>query len=260
MEPNEQTPLPVRIYNPRGVALDGVRVEITTGYPTAALATQEVRIDAIGPGEAADLSGRMSARFTSGDGYLAPVRFEVTVTYDGWLQDRRALYVDVVPERMPAIDAVEVLDGRTKTFPVFHQQGNQGGGEAIERTVTEGSGDGDGVLEPGETATVWVRIPQGRDPFDKNTWHRAKVRTRSPWVAEIGDIREEKEREWTGAQHRTSLIQLAADAPKGEAISLLLECESWSFVATPDVRYGPEKHYQPIQRHRRHLFRMMLSE
>ncbi|MCB9384598.1 MAG: hypothetical protein H6509_08280 [Bryobacterales bacterium] len=254
--PNEPTALPVRIYNPRGEALEDVRVEISTQYPTAALTKESVTIEHIGPGEEADLSGKLSARFTSGDGDLAPVRFEVTTTYDGWLQDKRSFYVDVIPERMPPIDAVEILDGRTFTFQVFRQQGNQGGGSTIERTVTEGSGDGDGVLEPGETATVWVRIPQGLDPFDKNSWHRAKVRSRSPWVEESEDLREEKQREWTGAQHRSSVIRLTPDAPKGEPIPLLLECESWSFVATPDVRYGTELHYQPIQRHRRHLFKL----
>ena len=259
VEPNAQTPLPIRIYNPRAEPLQEVRVQISTEYPTAALATHDVTVDTIAPGAFVDLSDRFSARFTSGGGYLAPVRFDVTATYDDWLQDKRSFYVSVVPDSMAKLDAVEILDGRTRTFNVFRQQGNQGGGKAIERTVTEGDGDGDGVLEPGESATVWVRIPQGLDPFDKNTWHRAKIHTESPWLEEIADIREAKQREWTGAQNRTSLVRLEEDTPPASPIALLLDCESWSFVATPDVRFGPEKHYQPIQRHQRHLFRMVVN-
>jgi hypothetical protein len=38
----------------------------------------------------------------------------------------------------------------------------------VTRTVTEGKGNGNGVLEPGEEATIWVRMRQGLDPFDKN--------------------------------------------------------------------------------------------
>ena len=143
----------------------------------------------------------------------------VTVTYDDWLQDKRSFYVEVIPESMAELDKVEILDGRTRTFNVFRQQGNQGGGKAIERTVTEGEGDGDGVLEPGESATVWVRIPQGLDPFDKNTWHRAKIHTESPWLKEIADIRETKQREWTGAQNRTSLVRLEEDTPPASPIA-----------------------------------------
>src|SRR5881397_1128231 len=58
----------------------------------------------------------------------------------------------------------------TSTFKVFRQSGNQGGGAAIERTVSEGKGNGNGVPEPGEKVTIWVKMTQGMDPFDKNTW------------------------------------------------------------------------------------------
>ncbi len=252
--PNEDRPLPIRVFNPRGVALKDVRVRISTEDPTAELSREEVTIAEIPAGGVVDLSERFTARFTSGDGYLAPLRFDVRLSYDGWLSYERSFDVRVIPERVPEPDAVEVLDGRTRTFEVFRQQGNQGGGQAIEREVTEGSGDGDGVLEPGETATIWVRIGQGLDPFDKNTWHRAKVFSDSPWIAEVGDIQEPKQREWTGAQSRTSLIRMSADTPGGSEIRLLLDCESWSFDFTPDVRYGKEKLYQAFQRHRRHLY------
>jgi len=67
------------------------------------------------------------------------------------------------------------MDGRTKAFRVFRQKGNQGGGSAVERTVTEGKANGNGVLEPGEEATIWVKLAQGHDPFDKGNWHRARV-------------------------------------------------------------------------------------
>ena len=258
VQPGAAEPLPVSIYNPRGEPLEDVTVELATLFPTAKLTSESVTIPSIPPGESVDLSDRLAAKFTAGDGYFAPVRFDATVTFDGWHQDSRFFYVDMAPEVMPQPAEIEILDGRTLTFDVFHQQGNQGGGWNIERTVTEGSGDGDGKLEPGEEATIWVRIRQGLDPFDKNTWHRAKVHSDSPWIDEVGDIQELKEREWTGAQHRSSLVRLADDAPRDAQPGLILECETWSFVATPDLRFGPEVHYQPIQRHRPHLFQLKL--
>jgi hypothetical protein len=137
---------------------------------------------------------------------------------------------------------------------VFHQKGNQGGGSSIQRTVTEGKGNGNGVLEPGEQATIWVKLAQGLDPFDKNNWCRAKVYTNSPWLAEIGDIEEEKQREWTGAQSRTSLLEFKVDAPAGTEIPVILDCESWSFAFMPDVRYGKEPLYQAFQLHKHNQF------
>jgi hypothetical protein len=142
---------------------------------------------------------------------------------------------------------------------VFRQKGNQGGGAAVERTVTEGSGNGNGILEPGETATIWVKLPQGLDPFDKNNWRRVKVRASSPDVEEVADIQEEKQRECTGAQERTSLIHWRAGAAKGTLGRLVLDSESWSFSFTPDFHYGRELLHQAFQRHAHTLHQLELT-
>jgi hypothetical protein len=97
------------------------------------------------------------------------------------------------------------------------------------------------------------------DPFDKNNWYRCKVYSDSSYITEAGDIRENKQREWTGAQSRTSLIRLSRETPPGTKIELLLDNESWSFHFTPDVRYGKEKLYQAFQLHRNHLHRIELK-
>ena len=122
-------------------------------------------------------------------------------------------------------------------------------------SVTEGKGNGNGILEPGEEATFWVRMEQGMDPFDKNTWHRCKVHTDSPWLAETGDIKNPKQREWTSAMERASLMRLLPDVPAKTTIPILLDNETWSFHYTPDVRYGAEKLYQAFQLHTKHLHR-----
>ena len=88
------------------------------------------------------------------------------------------------------------------------QIGNRGGGGAVPRTVTEGKGNGNGVLEPGEEATIWVQLEQGLDPFDKGNWHRARIYSESPWISEIDRLEEQKGLEWTGAMELTSVCLL----------------------------------------------------
>jgi cephalosporin-C deacetylase-like acetyl esterase/enterochelin esterase-like enzyme len=256
--PGEDVPLPVRIYNSRSEPLKDVRVRVLSDYPTVALLKQEVMIPQLEAGQVSDLSSQLQARFTAGDGYFEPTRLRVEIRYDGSRGVSKSLDLLVAPEVIPAPWEVAVLDGRTATFSVFHQKGNQGGGNAIERTVTEGKGNGNGILEPGEEATVWVRLHQGLDPFDKGNWYRAKVYARSPWISEVADIEEQKQREWTSAKERTSVLRLAATAPAGTRIPLLLDNESWSFRFTPDVRYGREPLYQAFQLHRHHLHRFEL--
>jgi hypothetical protein len=164
-------------------------------------------------------------------------------------------YFDVLvaPSDMAAPLAVAVLDGRSKTFPTFYQ-GVHGGGTSVLHTVTEGKGNGNGELEPGEQATIWLQVAQGLDPFDKGNWCRAKVYSDSPWIRETADLQETKGREWTSGENRTSEIELNPATPKGTEVHAILDCETYSYTFTPDVRYGTQPLYQPYQLHRHQLY------
>lgn len=258
LAPDEDLALPVRIYNPRNVPMTNVKVTLSSEYATVDVLKGERTIPRIDSGASVDISPDLHVRFTAGDGYFARTRLKLEIIYDGYHGVRKDVDVLVIPEDIPPPTEVKILDGRTATFNVFRQKGNQGGGGSIERTVTEGKGNGNGVLEPGEEATIWVRMHQGMDPFDKNNWYRTKVYTDSPWVTVVGDIEEQKQLEWTGAKDRTSVIRLSPKTPHGTHIPLILDNESWSYWWTPDVRYGVEKLYQAFELHKHHLHRYEL--
>ncbi len=260
LRPNREISLPVRVYNPREAPMKGITVKLESNYPTVAVLSGSARIPEISSGGFADVSGDLRLRLTAAQGgYFAPARLHLKIGYDGWHSITKQVDILIIPEAVPAPVAYEILDGRTRTFPVFRQKGNQGGGSSITREVTEGTGNGNGILEPGEEATIWVKLRQGLDPFDKGNWSRAKVYSESPWVKEVGDIQELKQLEWTGAQNRTSLIRFSPDAPAGEPVSLLLDNESWSYYYTPDVRYGTEPLYQAFQLHSHQLHELNLK-
>jgi len=263
LRPGKLLRLPLRIYNPADQPVRNVTATLSSAYPTVEWLNDSLQgsmtIVELEAGEIAESGDSIQVRFTAGAGDFAPTRLEVTLAADGQPPETIPLDVLVIPEQIPPPAEIEILDGRTVTFSVFRQQGNQGGGKAISRTVTEGRGNGDGMLQPGEEATLWVRISQGLDPMDKNNWHRTKVYSESPWLVECQDIQEQKQREWTGVKNRTSVVCLAKEVPAGTRISLLLDNETWSFHFTPDVRYGRELLYQPFQRHAHHLHQIELS-
>jgi predicted alpha/beta superfamily hydrolase len=252
--PGQPVALPVRVFNPRNSPLENVRAELTSYYPTVSIVRGKSKPIRIGAGESADLSSSLAANFTAGDGDFARARLELKLSADGMKETTQNIDVLVAPDHMPAAAEVAVLDGRTHTFPVFRQKGNQGGGATVQRTVTEGRGNGNGQLEKGEQATIWVKLNQGLDPFDKNNWCRAKVYADTPSLTEVADIQENKQLEWTSAQSRTSVVELSSNVPSGSEIPVILDCESWSFHFTPDQRYGKELLYQAFQLHKHHLF------
>lgn len=253
LPPGKSLTLPIIVFNPRGAVIEKVRADLTSAYPTVEILKGQATIPRLAPGEVADLSSEFQIRLHAGEGDFTRARLELRLVAED-KESKQDIDVLIAPSDPPAPMEVAILDGRTRTFPVFRQRGNQGGGATIERTVTEGKGNGNGVLEPGEQATVWVKLKQGLDAFDQNNWCRAKVFSDSPWLTEIGDIQETKQREWTSAQSRTSLLELSKNVPPGTEIPMLLDCESWSFHFTPDVRYGKEPLYQAFQIHKHHIF------
>lgn len=235
-----------------------VKVTLSSDYATVQVLKGEVNVAKLEPGAPVDLSPALHVRFTAGEGYFARTRLKLEITYDGYHGVTKNIDVLVIPENVPPPMEVVILDGRTATLNVFRQKGNQGGGGSVPRKLTEGQGNGNGVLEPGEEATIWVHLHQGMDPFDKNNWYRAKVYSDSPWITEVGDLEELKQLEWTSGMERTSVIRLSPHTPHGTRIPLLLDNESWSYWWTPDVRYGKEKLYQAFQLHTHHLHKYEL--
>src|SRR5262245_23433800 len=187
LAPEQDLSLPVRVYNPRGVVMEAVRVTLTSEYPTAHILSGDATIPRIEAGAAVDVSAPMGVRFTAGAGYLAPPRLAITPGYGGVQSVAQDVALLVVPAVGEAAREVMILDGRRAALNVFRQKGNSGGGGGVTRAVTEGKGNGNGVLEPGEEATIWVRLRQGLDPFDKNNWYRAKVYSDSPRITEVAD-------------------------------------------------------------------------
>ena len=255
--PDKPLTLPIRIWNPGVAPLANLHVELTSDYPTVQILRESADIPDLEAGQVLDLTSKFLVQFTAGDGDFARARLNLIASAGKGRPESANLhtYFDILvaPSNLAPPLAVAILDGRIKTFPTFYQ-GVHGGGTSVPRTVTEGKGNGNGELEPGEQATVWIQVGQGLDPFDKGNWCRAKVYTDSPWITETADVQEDKGREWTGAQNRTSVIELNPATPRGTEVQAILDCETYSYTFTPDVRYGKQPLYQPYQFHRHQLY------
>lgn len=251
--PGHPVSIPIRLWNPSATVVKNLHVELTSQYPTVKILQGGTDVSELAAGQSVDLTAAFRVQFTAGAGGFARTRLLLKATADKIPPTNANIDVQVAPAALIAPAKIAVLDGRTKTFPIFWQNRN-GGGEPVDRTVTEGQGNGNGVLQPGERATVWIQLQQGLDPFDKDNWCRTKVYSDSPWITETTDIQELKRLEWTGAQNRTSVVELNPATPVGTEIKAILDCEAYSYYFTPDVRYGKQPLYQPFQLHRHYLF------
>ncbi|OGG00328.1 MAG: hypothetical protein A3F83_08105 [Candidatus Glassbacteria bacterium RIFCSPLOWO2_12_FULL_58_11] len=257
--PDAEVHLPLKFLNSCDAVARNITIDLSSRYPTVEIGGSPVHIDSLKPGEVIDLSDRFTERFVSGEGDFQHCRLELNVTYIDWHGHQEYFDVDVLPTPLAEPDSLQILDGRSVSLPVFRQKGNQGGGFIRQRTVTEGKGNGDGAAAPGEELTLWVRTPQGLDPFDKYSWHRTKVYTDDPYMTITADIADPKGLEWTSSLNHSSSFQIAPDCPPGHRIELVLENESYSFAWKPDYRFGKELLLQAFQFHRNQLHRFTLT-
>jgi hypothetical protein len=110
-------------------------------------------------------------------------------------------------------------------------------------TISGGSGNGNFIPEPGETIEIWVRLPHGLGPADKNTFHPAFLinKNEGPWISVPQLKYNIKGAEYSGAANLQTEIRISQDAPYGEELNLWLQCESYEF--------SEEGYNRPIQRH-----------
>jgi len=259
VKPDVPVNLPIKLYNSCDVVARNVTVRLNSEYPTVEISGSPVKIDSLLPGETIDLSSRFTQKFVSTEGEFQHCRLDLNMTYLGWHGRSERIDVLVLPTPLKEPDSLRIFDGRSLSLPRFRQGGNQGGGFIRAIEIREGSGNGNGIAEPGEEVTLWVCIAQGLDPLDKFTWHRTKVYTDDPYVTITADIAEQKELEWTSVKDHTSSFRILPDCPSGHKIELILKNESYSYFWKPDHRYGKKLLLQAFQFHRNHIHRYTLT-
>jgi hypothetical protein len=70
-----------------------------------------------------------------------------------------------------SIDNIMIFDGRSEQLPVYRYDWGDWDNRVRPETISEGQGNGNGIAEPGEIFSVWIRIPAGEAPDDQDTWH-----------------------------------------------------------------------------------------
>ncbi|NND08746.1 MAG: hypothetical protein HKN87_20420 [Saprospiraceae bacterium] len=98
---------------------------------------------------------------------------KVGSTIGGQIQDRTQLLpVQVYKNALsPRENKIQAFDGKSKELPVFSYAWNEWDEPLRVQTITEGKGNGNGIVETGDTFSLWIQLPEGFDDRDVLTWH-----------------------------------------------------------------------------------------
>lgn len=211
-----------------------VVIRATTPEPFVELLRDEIHLPAIDPASKLEVKERITFSATKydmphpdADGWVGKIALEIS--YESVLQTESFL-IYPTPESPVGTDEMDVLvlDGATRTFPSYNQEAHA----VYDKTVTGGAGNGNGVLDPGEEAIVFLRLPKGLGEDDVHTWHPAYLLNPDAYAFirhETRFIGREREANWSGAAGMQSLIKVDPSAATGTEVVFWFQVEVYEF-------------------------------
>lgn len=73
--------------------------------------------------------------------------------------------------RNPELSNIKIFDGRSENLPLFKYGWHEWDDPLSSGVISEGSGNGNGIAEMGETFSIWIQTPSAIDSLDTHTWH-----------------------------------------------------------------------------------------
>ena len=148
-----------------------VIVNAISDHPYINFTENEKAFVSIKSATAAQSDSAISLNFTdfNEDNIVGNIMLKISV--GGVVVDTQKIVFHAIPKSPYAVaDDVIVLDGRSESgVPIFIRDNNS----ISNKTVSGGTGNGNGIFEAGEEVLVYVKLKQGLAPNDKNTYHRA---------------------------------------------------------------------------------------
>lgn len=192
--------LNVEILNKGSLAASDIRVEAGTHNPGVSIERGPLTLAVLDAGRQA-FAGR-ELRFTVSDPQREMVRFQIRLRDASGVATEVPLFVPLFPDA-PVLSGFRVLDGTT--VPLWHH--------AIERTEQSlGTGNGDSVVNPGETIAIAVRDGdafRAVELFSSDSCVNLDKRLSDPWSAY----------DHVGSSAKISLARIAKSCPEGHEIA-----------------------------------------
>jgi len=202
-----------------------IEIKAFSEHPYLNIAKNSFVAENIGSGEEMEFEKQFEFEFInySDSSFVGSILFEIKVNDMVYDTTHIAAFPVPISPYVEQSDRI-ILDGRTVGDVPFYSQGLN---EIELNTLVGGNGNGDGVLDPGEQALVYIRLPKGLAPNDTNTFHRTYLINHSEETyLKVEDLDYTKKISQAGATSVASLITLSPDIPKNREIKLWLKVES----------------------------------
>lgn len=120
---------------------------------------------------------RVDSLFVCRGTYLANYKnkgyIKISSSIEGVIQDRDCLLQVTVKNQSQHTEpfAIKIFDSTSERLPLFRYVWGEWKAPLTSGIIIEGSGNGNGKAEMGETFSIWIQPSSAFDPLDTKTWH-----------------------------------------------------------------------------------------
>ncbi len=224
-EVDKEYELDLNIVNVGNKNAEDVEITVSTFHPYLTFQQKKIKIQNLKSGSAIENNNKIKLKFTKFVEEITNGTLFFEVKIGGVIVDTQKIIFFETP-KSPYVKAkdVIVLDGRTvKDIPVFHQEKN-----AVSRdSLSGGKGNGNGILEKGEEALIYIRIPKGISCNDTNSFHKTYlVNASDNLYTTVNKLKYDEKIHQAGATSVSSVISISNATPKLHEFDLWLKIES----------------------------------
>ena len=205
---NKSTKVSLSLLNKGTSAAEKVTVKLIPTRNTTTIKKQQENIASIPAGEIREISGAFSFEVAN-DSTIDVVQFQLQIQADGGHQWTESLEIPV-HDQVDAINDFVVADGGEFMVATAGDD---------TTTMVLGYGNGDGVVNPGESFVILV-------PY-QGIYYRTQLYSNHPYLNPKGNSLRKSDN-WSSYDHvggsaKYSIPVVAADCPSGQSIKLLAE-------------------------------------
>ncbi len=204
---------------------ENIEIKISSPHPYISITDSIIKVSNVSPGSTVDLNNQFDFSFSqhSDSSFVGTLYFEVKL--NGIVADtQNAMFFTTYKSPYITKDEIIILDGRTvKDIPIYRQGPN----EIQTHSISGGKGNGNGILEPGEEAHVYIRLAKGMAPNDTNTFHRTYLLNHldEPYI-KADRLHYAERLNQASKTHISTVLSITDDTPIDHEFDLWLKVES----------------------------------
>lgn len=224
-EEGKSCSLNLKLVNVGNRVAENIEITAHSEHPYIEFTENKIHLVKVAAGDLTNLEDRFNFSFNqySDSSFAGAIVFEVKV--NGKPSDAQRIMFFQVPESQTiGENDMIILDGRTvKEIPIYRQ-----GPNIVQmQEISGGEGNGNGVLDRGENALIYIRLAKGMGPNDINTFHRTYLLNHhdDPFIR-VKQLSYAEKLSQAGSTSVATVITLSKDTPDNYEFDFLFQVES----------------------------------